>query len=84
MKSSEKYLNIKKDGKNVFEIFNELKKQNNSMSAMVSLREIFPELTLIEAKEIVVLSETAFKSLNDYQSDLAEKIKKIESDKTDL
>jgi hypothetical protein len=78
MDAKEKYLAIKKNDKNVFEILNELKKENNSIDSMVKLREIFPELTLIEAKEILIVSETDHNSLEEYQKDLFNQIKGLE------
>lgn len=78
MDAKEKYLAIKKNDKNVFEIWNELKKKNNSIDSMVKLREIFPELTLIEAKEILIVSETNHNSLEEYQKDFFNQIKGLE------
>ena len=78
MDAKEKYLAIKKNDKNVFEILNELKKENNSIDSMVKLREIFPELTLIEAKEILIVSETNHNSLEEYQKDFFDQIKGLE------
>jgi hypothetical protein len=80
MNAKEKYLNIKKGNKNVFDIFNELKKENSSIDSMVKLREIFPELTPIEAKEILIISETSFKNLEEYQKDFLNQFDKL-SDK---
>lgn len=75
MDAKEKYLRLEKDGKNVFTIFNELAEKNSPMTSIAKLRELFPELTLIEAKEILILSETDYKDLNDYQKDLFNNLK---------
>ncbi|MDR6968505.1 hypothetical protein J2X31_002528 [Flavobacterium arsenatis] len=77
MDAKEKYLKIKKGNKNVFDILNELKKENNSIDSMVKLREVFPELTLIEAKEILIISETSFNSLAEYQQDFFNNFEKL-------
>ncbi|UKB82437.1 hypothetical protein LF887_15640 [Chryseobacterium sp. MEBOG06] len=75
MDTKEKYIKLKKDGKNVLTIFNELIENNSPMNSVVKLRELFPELTLIEAKEILILSETNYKDLDDYQKDLLNQLK---------
>ena len=75
MDTREKYLNLEKDGKIVLTIFNELAEKNSPMNSMIILRELFPELTLMEAKEILVLAETDYNDLDDYQKDLFNQLK---------
>jgi hypothetical protein len=78
MSTKEKYIYLEKDGKNIFSIYTELKKKNDPLKAMVLMREMFPELSLIEAKEVIVLSETDYNSLSDYQKNILKKtVKKI-------
>lgn len=45
MTKKEEYLSIIKDGKNVFEILNELKKENNSIEALAKLRDFSNAIT---------------------------------------
>jgi len=75
MDTREKYLKLEKDGKNVLTIFNELAEKNSPMNSMIILRELFPELTLMEAKEVLVLAETDYNDLDDYQKDLFNQLK---------
>ncbi|AWM13597.1 hypothetical protein DI487_06790 [Flavobacterium sediminis] len=77
MDAKEKYLKIKIGNKNVFDILNELKKESNSIDSIVKLREVFPELTLIEAKEILIISETSFNSLDEYQQNFLNHFEKL-------
>ena len=72
-----KYLQLKKNGKNVLEIFSEIRKENNTMDSIIKIREVFEELTLIEAKEILIISETNFNDLEEYQKDLMNKFKEL-------
>jgi hypothetical protein len=73
MSAKEKYLSLEKVGENIFSIYTELKKTNDPLKAMVLMREMFPELSLIQAKEIMVLSETDYTSLRDYQKNILQK-----------
>lgn len=79
MSRREKYISFQKDGKSIFAVYAELAKANTPMHAMVQLRGLFPELSLIEAKEIMVLSETDYESLEKYQEKtIGEILKKME------
>lgn len=77
MEAKEKYLQLKKNGKNVLEIFSEIRKENNTLDSIMKIREVFTELTLIEAKEILIISETNFNDLEEYQKDLMNKFKEL-------
>lgn len=74
MNKKEEYLSLIKDGKNVFEFLEEFKKENNSIDSMVKLREIFPQLTLLQAKEILIINDGVYESLDNYQADVLKKI----------
>lgn len=56
------------EGKSSLEVFKNLRSKNNLINSLVKLREIFPTLSLEEAKEIMIVSETDSKSLEDYQA----------------
>lgn len=77
MQSKEKYLQLKKNGNNVFQVFSEIRKDNNAMDSIIKIREVFAQLTLLEAKEILIISETNFNNLEEYQKDLIDKFKEL-------
>jgi len=71
MDNTMKYLYLKHEGKNAFEIVNEIISSGKTqLFAVKKIREIFPHLSLIEAKEIVVISTSEYKSLYDFQGSL--------------
>ncbi|MFP3593160.1 hypothetical protein [Chryseobacterium sp. SIMBA_038] len=74
-----KYLYLKHEGKNAFEIVNEIISSGKmQLFAVKKIREIFPLLSLIEAKEIVVISTSGYKSLYDYQGSLLPDLEKLD------
>ncbi|MEL1242856.1 hypothetical protein AAEO56_01170 [Flavobacterium sp. DGU11] len=73
----DQYLKPENAGKDVFTIFKELSENNSPINAIIKLRELFPELTLNEAKEIMVIAQTGYKDLNDYQQSLLNQRNKI-------
>ncbi|NRB48224.1 MAG: hypothetical protein HRU41_11170 [Saprospiraceae bacterium] len=68
------YLRLEKDDRNILLIFAELRKSLPPLQSMKRLMEVFPELKLVQAKEIMVLHDTDYKSLEDYQEDLFKQI----------
>lgn len=71
MDNTIKYLHVKRDGKNAFEIAEEITASAiTPLYAMKRIREIFPHLSLMESKEIVIIATTEYKSLYDYQGSL--------------
>ena len=71
---NKEYLRLEKDGRNILLIFAELRKSFLPLQSIKKLMEIFPELHLMQAKEIMVLHDTNYKSLEEYQEDLFTKI----------
>lgn len=66
-----KYLHLKRDGKSAFEIAEEITAAAiTPLYAIKKIREIFPHLSLMESKEIVIIDTTEYKSLYDYQGSL--------------
>ncbi|WP_415325692.1 hypothetical protein [Chryseobacterium sp. MMS23-Vi53] len=77
MDNTNKYLHLKHEEKNIFEIVDEImEKYKSPLITIKKIREIFPQLSLMEAKEIVIIRTSEHKSLYDYQgsffSDLEE------------
>ena len=71
MDNTNKYLHIKHEGKNVYEIVDELlEKYKSPLITIQKIREIFPSLSLIEAKEVVIIRTSEHTSLHDYQGSL--------------
>jgi hypothetical protein len=71
MDNTNKYLHINYENKNVYEIVDELMVQYKSpLFAIKKIREMFPHLSLIETKEIVIIRTSEHKSLYDYQGSL--------------
>lgn len=68
MDNTNKYLFIQHEGKNVYEIVDEMiVKYKYPLFAVKKLMEILPVLSLMEAKEIVTIRTSEHKSLEDYQ-----------------
>lgn len=71
MDNTHKYLHIEHNGKSVYKIVDEIMVEYNSpLFAVKRIKEIFPFLSLMEAKEIVTISTSEYKSLDDYQESL--------------
>lgn len=71
MDNSNKYIHITHDDKNVYEIVHEIMVlQKSPLFAIKKIREIFPNLFLVDAKEIVIIATSEHKSLEDYQGSL--------------
>lgn len=71
MDNTNKYLYIKLGDKNAYEMVDEIMAQYKSpLIAIKKIREKFPFLSLMEAKEIVVINISNHKSLYDYQGSL--------------
>jgi len=71
MDHTNKYLHIKLGDKNVYEMVDEIMAQYKSpLITVKKIREKFPFLSLMEAKEIVVIRTSDHKSLYDYQGSL--------------
>lgn len=64
------YLRLEKNGTNILLIFAELRKSMPPLLSIQKLMEVFPRLKLVQAKEIMVLHDTNYKSLEEYQEDL--------------
>ncbi len=71
MDNTNKYLHLKLNGRNVIEIAEKIAASAiTPLYAIKKIRAIFPHLSLIEAKEIVIIATTEYKSLYDYQGSL--------------
>ncbi|WP_262151493.1 hypothetical protein [Chryseobacterium foetidum] len=71
MDNTNKYIYLIKDGKNPYEIVGEMIDIYNSpLFAIKKIREIYPNLSLVDAKEIVIIATSEHKSLEDYQGSL--------------
>lgn len=81
MDNTKKYLFIKYEGKNVYEIVDEMMvKYKSPLFAVKKLREILPALSLMEAKEIVTIRMSEHKSLEDYQKSLFDCLEELHKD----
>lgn len=71
MDNTLKYLHLKHNGKNVFEIAKEIAASAiTPLYVIKRIREIFLHLSLMESKEIVIIATTEHKSLYNYQGSL--------------
>lgn len=71
MDNTLKYLHLKHDDKNAIEIAEEITASAiTPLYTIKRIREIFPHLALMEAKELVIIATTEYKSLYDYQGSL--------------
>ncbi|WP_294224273.1 hypothetical protein [uncultured Chryseobacterium sp.] len=70
MDNTIKYLHLNHNGRNVFEIAREIEVLRTPLYAMMKIRELFPHLSIAEAKELVIIATTGYKSLDDYQGSL--------------
>ncbi|MCX8531815.1 hypothetical protein [Chryseobacterium luquanense] len=79
MDNTIKYLHLKHEEKNVYEIVYEIvEKYKSPLFTIKKIREIFPDLSLIEAKEIVVIATSEHKSLYDYQGSLLPDLEELD------
>lgn len=88
MDNSKKYLDLKHNGRDAYEIIDEMMdKYKSSLFTIKKIREIFPNLSLVDAKEIVMIRTTEHNSLCDYQGsllpDLEEMVKLIKGEKNE-
>ncbi|MDR2238667.1 MAG: hypothetical protein LBE92_21320 [Chryseobacterium sp.] len=71
MDQTKKYLYLKYKGKNAYEwVLETTGNGKMPLHGVTKIREIFPFLSLAEAKEIVVIATSQYKSLHDYQEDV--------------
>ncbi|KQR93855.1 hypothetical protein ASG01_08325 [Chryseobacterium sp. Leaf180] len=77
MKSKEYYQQIKKNGENVFEVYLKHKKTLSPLESMKEMRKDFPQITFEEAKEIMIICDTNFNSIEEYQGSILDDIKRI-------
>lgn len=82
MDHTNKYLYLKHEGKNAYEIVLEMTGDGKSpLYGIKKIREIFPFLSLAEAKEVFVIATSGYKSLHNYQGSFRELLMK--NNKTD-
>jgi len=80
MDNTNKYFYIKHEDKNVYEIVDEImEKYKSPLFAVKKIREILPDLSLMEAKEIVIIRTTEHKSLYDYQGSLLKDLEELDA-----
>lgn len=77
MKNKEYYKQIKKDGKDIFEVYLNYKKTMSPIESMKKMRKDFPQITFEEAKEIMIICDTDYDSIESYQGSLLDDIKKF-------
>ena len=71
----EQYHKLKEQNSDPFSICKQMQKDEVNMIERIRiLRELFPELNLLRAKEIDIISSEEYGSLNEYQKDIIEKI----------
>lgn len=81
MDNTSKYLRFKYDHKNPFEIVQEILSQGNPpLFAVTDIREKFPAFSLMEAKEVVAIATSEYKSLHDYQGELLIQFEKLDEE----
>lgn len=79
MNNSNKYFHFNHEGKNAYEIVDEIiTKYKTPLFAIKKIREIFPNLSLMEAKEIVIIATSEHKSLDDYQRSLLPDLEELD------
>lgn len=67
-----------KHGRSAKDISKELARTLSPIETIKELRNHFPELTLAQAKEVLIVTTTEYKSLEDYQADLLKVIEKYD------
>jgi hypothetical protein len=81
MDNTSKYLQIKYDNKNPFEIVQEMTSTGRSpLHAVKEIMKKFPAFSLMEAKEVVTIATTEHKSLYDYQGELFSQLEKLDEE----
>lgn len=71
MDNTDKYLHLKHNHQNIYEIVDEIMtKYKSPLMTKKKIKEIFPHLSLIQAKEVVIIGTSKYKSLYDYQKSL--------------
>ncbi|NIF07129.1 hypothetical protein F3J23_16975 [Chryseobacterium sp. Tr-659] len=81
MDNTAKYLHFKYDNKNPFEIVQEMiSKGKLPLYAIKDIKEKFPAFSLMEAKEVVAIATSEYKSLYDYQGDLFKQLEKFDGE----
>jgi len=79
MDNTIKYFHLRHEEKSVYEIVDEIMgKYKSPLITIKKLREIFPDLSLIDAKEIVVIRTSEHKSLYDYQGRLLQDFEELD------
>lgn len=82
MDHTNKYLYLKHEGKNAYEIVLEMTGDGKSpLYGIKKIREIFPFLSLAEAKEVFVIATSGYKSLHNYQGSLPKDLEKSDISK---
>lgn len=69
------HLKLEKNGENILNIFADLRESNSPLEALKKLRKIFPELDFIQAKEVMILHETDYNDLDEYQKAVFDQLK---------
>ncbi len=78
MDHTNKYLYLKHEGKNAYKIVLEATGNGKMpLQGVKKIREIFPFLSLAEAKEIVVIATSEYKSLYDYPGSLFKELEEL-------
>ncbi|AZB01514.1 hypothetical protein EG359_18710 [Chryseobacterium joostei] len=78
MDNTAKYLHFRYDNKDPFEIVQEIiSKGRLPLFAIKEIMEKFPAFSLIDAKEVVIIATSEYKSLYDYQGNLFTELEKL-------
>lgn len=79
MDQTKKYLHLEYNGKNALEIAKKIAVEDHlPLYAVKKIREIFRHLSLLEAKEIMVIATSEYKSLYDYQESIFPELEDLE------
>jgi hypothetical protein len=73
-KNYAKYNHLQHNGQTVFEILAALPKGKDPMAVMLKIRQLFPQISLTEVKEIYVMHATPYRDLYEYQGALFESL----------
>lgn len=78
MDNTNKYLYLKHEGKTAYQIVLEMINDGKTpLYGIKKIREIFPFLSLAEAKEVFVIATSEYKSLYDYQGSLLKDLEEL-------
>lgn len=81
MDNTGKYLHFQYESRNPFEIAQEIiSKGKSSLHVIKEIKEKFPAFSLMEAKEVFVITTSKHKSLYDYQGDLFQQVEKFDEE----